>query len=81
MPFLSSFWPFVSKVAIAFTLIVLLSLGLCAVSSSNANLADIGFYGILLGGAGLVVTAAVALLVVILNFFMGGGSPPPPSLR
>ena len=82
---MSTAWSVVSKMAIAFAGILLLSLGLCGITvafshpgNSMDTITGIGFFGTLLGAGGLVLTGVIAIIVAIASAFQGGSPPPPP---
>jgi hypothetical protein len=81
---MSNAWSIVSKVALVFCAILLLSLGLCGFSGLLRTVdkggisVGIGLFGTLIAVAGLILTGIAAVIVAIISAVRGGPTPPPP---
>ncbi len=74
----------VSKFAVVFAAILLLSLGLCGITIAfshtghDKTLLSAGLTGTVIGVAGLALTVVAAIIVAIVQSVRSGPPPPPP---
>lgn len=77
---MSTAWSVIARIAVAFTVILVLSLGLCGYSlatNKTQNLAGAALVGMVIGAGGLVLTGVAAIIAAIVSATRGGAPPPP----